>query len=112
MRCIFYIFLVSQLFNFLGVFAEKKNLPELETVNWEKVKGNKPEPLKKIIWKSYTEDENFFKNNNYNKEVDTSRPDIVKIIMNLKKYWDEIGEANRNTIWLYFQVMIKLVEKL
>ena len=34
--------------------------------------------------------EEFFKNNNYNKEVDTSRPDIVKIIMNLKKYWDEI----------------------
>jgi len=56
--------------------------------------------------------EEFFKNNSYDKEVDTSRPDIVKIIMNLKKYWDEIGEANRNTIWLYFQVMIKLVEKL
>jgi len=66
MRWIFYIFLVSQLFNFLGVFAEKikKDLPELNTVNWEKVKENKPEPLKKIIWKSYKEDENYFKNKN------------------------------------------------
>ena len=66
MRWIFYIFLVSQLLNFLGVFAEKikKDLPELNTVNWEKVKENKPEPLKKIIWKSYKEDENYFKNKN------------------------------------------------
>ncbi len=40
MRWIFYIFLVSQLFNSLGIFAEKikKDLPELNTVNWEKVK--------------------------------------------------------------------------
>ena len=66
MRWIFYIFLVSQLLNFLGVFAEKikKDLSELNTVNWEKVKENKPEPLKKIIWKSYKEDENYFKNKN------------------------------------------------
>jgi len=66
MRWIFYIFLVSQLFNFLGVFAEKikKDLPKLNIVNWEKVKENKPEPLKKIIWKSYKEDENYFKNKN------------------------------------------------
>jgi len=62
--------------------------------------------------KIMNKDEMFFKNNNYDKEVDTSRPDIVKTIVTLKKYWDEIGENNRNTIWLYFQVMIKLVEKL
>ena len=44
MRWIFYIFLVSQLFNFLEVFAEKieKDLSELNTVNWEKIKENKP----------------------------------------------------------------------
>ena len=66
MRWIFYIFLVSQLFNVLGVFADKikKDLSELNPVNWEKVKENKPEPLKKIIWKSYKEDENYFKNKN------------------------------------------------
>ena len=66
MRWIIYIFLVSQLFNSLEIFAEniKKNLSEPNTVNWEKVKKNKTEPLNKIIWKSYTEDENFFKNNN------------------------------------------------
>ena len=66
MRLIFYIFLVCQLFNSIEIFAEKikKDLSEPNTVNWEKVKKNKTEPLKKIIWKSYTEDENFFKNNN------------------------------------------------
>ena len=55
MRWIFYIFLVSQLFNFLGVFAEKikKDLSELNTINWEKVKEKKPVPLKKIIWKNF-----------------------------------------------------------
>jgi len=36
MRWIFYIFLVSQLFNFLGVFAEKikKDLSKLNTDYW------------------------------------------------------------------------------
>ena len=65
MRLIFYIFLVSQLFNSIEIFAEKikKDLSEPNTVYWEKVKKNKTEPLKKIIWKSYTEDENFFKHN-------------------------------------------------
>ena len=54
------------LFNSLGIFAEKikKDFSGLNTANWEKVKENKTEPLKKIIWKSYKEDENFFKNNN------------------------------------------------
>ena len=66
MRWIFYIFLVSQLFNSLEIFAEKtkKDLSEVNTVNWEKVKENKTEPLNKIIWKSYKEEDNFFKNNN------------------------------------------------
>ena len=64
MKLIFYIFLFSQLFNFLGVFAEKikENSSQVNTVNWEKVEGNKSKPLKKIIWKSYKEDENYFKN--------------------------------------------------
>ena len=64
MRWIFYIFLVSQLLNFLGVFAEKikKDLPELNTVNWEKVKENKTKSKEKIIWKSYKNDRFYFEN--------------------------------------------------
>ena len=66
MKWIFYIFLVSQFFNSLGIFAEKirKDLSESNSFIWEKVEENKPEPLKKIIWKSYKGDENYFKNKN------------------------------------------------
>ena len=65
MKLIFYIFLFSQLFNFLGVFAEKlkESSSGINPVNWEKVE-EKSKPLKKIIWKSYKGDENYFKNKN------------------------------------------------
>tara|TARA_B100000886_G_scaffold339150_1_gene303769 strand:- start:352 stop:2175 length:1824 start_codon:yes stop_codon:yes gene_type:complete len=64
MRLIFYIFLISQLLNLLGVFAEKvkKDSSGLNSVNWEKVDENKHKPLKKIIWKSYKNDEFYFGN--------------------------------------------------
>ena len=66
MKFIFYIFLFSQLFNFLGVFAEKvKEDPSgMNPVFWEKMEENKSKPLKKIIWKSYKQDENYFTNEN------------------------------------------------
>ncbi len=66
MRLILYIFLISQLLNFLGVFAEKEkeDLSGINTIIWEKVEENKSKPLKKIIWKSYERDENYFKNEN------------------------------------------------
>jgi len=61
---IFYIFLISQFLNFLGVFAEKvkEDLSELNSVRWEKIEENKSNPLKKIIWKSYKNDEFYFGN--------------------------------------------------
>lgn len=64
MRLIFYIFLISQFLNFLGVFAEKvkEDLSELNSVRWEKIEENKSNPLKKIIWKSYKNDEFYFGN--------------------------------------------------
>ncbi len=64
MKSIFYILLFSQLLNFLGVFAEKvkEDSSGTNSVIWEKVEKNKSNPLKKIIWKSYKGDENYFKN--------------------------------------------------
>ena len=64
MKFIFYIFLISHLFNFLGAIAEKvkENLSGLNSVKWEKLEENKSSPLKKIIWKSYKNDEIYFKN--------------------------------------------------
>ena len=66
MKFIFYVFLFSQLLNFLGVFAEKlkESSSVINPVNWEKVEENKSKPLKKIIWKSYKGDGNYFKNEN------------------------------------------------
>ncbi len=66
MKLIFYIFLFSQILNFFGVFAEKlkENSSGIKPVNWEKVEENKSKTLKKIIWKSYKGDENYFKNEN------------------------------------------------
>ena len=66
MRLVFCIFLFSQLLNFLGVFAEnfKKDSYRINKVIWEKVDEKQSRPLKKIIWKSYKGEENYFKNEN------------------------------------------------
>mgnify|MGYP003304615924 CR=1 FL=1 len=66
MKSIFYLLLCSQLLNFLGVFAEKvkEDSSGTNSVIWEKVEENKSTPLKKIIWKSYKGDENYFKKEN------------------------------------------------
>ncbi len=66
MRLVFYIFLISQLLNFVGVFAgkAKEDSSEENSINWEKVEENKSKPLQKIIWKSYKNDEFYFGNKN------------------------------------------------
>ena len=64
MRLIFYLFLISQLLNFIGVFAEKvrEDSSRLNTINWEKVDEDNSKPLKKIIWRSFKNDESYFEN--------------------------------------------------
>ena len=63
MKLIFYIFLFSQLLNFLEVFPEKlkESSSGINSVKWEKVEKKESKPLKKIIWKSYKGDKNYFK---------------------------------------------------
>ena len=65
MRFVFYLFFISQLLSFIGVFAEKvrEDSLELNSINWEKVEENKSKPFKKIIWRSYKNDESYFGNN-------------------------------------------------
>ena len=65
MKLIFFIFLISQLLNFLEVFAqkEKENSPQLSSIKWERVEENS-KPLKKIIWRSYNNDESYFEDKN------------------------------------------------
>jgi len=64
MRLIFYLFLISQLLNFIDVFAEKGKVDssQLNSINWEKIEENKSKPFKRIIWKSYKDDESYFEN--------------------------------------------------
>ena len=64
MRLIFYIFLISQLSNIISVFAEKftKDSPQLNPIKWEKIEENNSYKLKKIIWKSYKNDDSYFQN--------------------------------------------------
>ena len=46
MKFAFYFFIIAQILNSLGVFAEKviKDSPELNSIKWEKMKKNKNEP--------------------------------------------------------------------
>ncbi len=64
MKFAFYFFIIAQILNSLGLFAEKfiKESSEFNSVKWEKIIENKKKPLKKIFWKSYKDDKNFFKN--------------------------------------------------
>ena len=66
MRFVFYLFIFSQLFNFVSVLADKytKESPESEIIKWEKIQEKNSNDLKKIIWKSYKDDESYFQNNN------------------------------------------------
>ena len=74
MRFILYIFLLSQIFNFLRVIAEKVNedKSELNKIRWEKVSEKKTIPLNNIIWKSYNDDETLFENVNVNEASKTN----------------------------------------
>ena len=65
MRLLFYLFIFSQLFNFVNVFADKytKESPRSKIIKWEKIQennSNNSNNLKKIIWKSYKDDESYF----------------------------------------------------
>ena len=63
MRLFLYIFFISQLLNFQDVFAQKviKDSSQINSIKWEKVE-EKSKPLKKIIWRSYNNDESYFEN--------------------------------------------------
>ena len=66
MRLVFYLFIFSQLLNFVSVFADKytKESPKLKLIKWEKIEENNSNNLKKIIWKSYKDDKSYFQNKN------------------------------------------------
>ena len=65
MKLFFYFFIFSQFIIVFGVFAEKvKKTVKSDPIIWEKVKETESNKLKKIIWKSYKDDEIYFRNEN------------------------------------------------
>ena len=94
MRLFFFILILSQLINSLVVIAEKKkDYRGLNSIRWEKVQGNKSNNLKKIIWKSYNDDESYFQNksvvttemkklNDYRNENKDKDIDIFQLTLN------------------------------
>tara|TARA_B110001469_G_C9547915_1_gene271889 strand:+ start:243 stop:614 length:372 start_codon:yes stop_codon:yes gene_type:complete len=53
--------------------------------------------------------ETFFLDNNYNDDIDTDDiENLYSIINKLKKYWCSLSDSNKETVWKYLQVLIKL----
>ena len=112
MRFFFYIFLLSQLFNFLDVYAQKvkKDSSQLDSIKWEKV-DEKSKSLKKIIWRSYNNDESYFEDEILENKIErttwrnrTLRFSFEDIDMpNAGEYMGlySIGAYDRLTPWLY-----------
>ena len=75
MRLFFYIFIFSQLINFLVVLADKvnKDSRDVSSIKWEKVQEDKSNNFEQIIWKSYNDDESYFQD-----EIDL-KPEIKKL---------------------------------
>ena len=50
----------------MSVLADKytKESPESKIIKWKKIQEKNSNDLKKIIWKSYKDDESYFQNNN------------------------------------------------
>ena len=82
MRLVFYLFLISQFLNFIGVFAEKvrEDSSGLNPINWEKIEENKSKPFKKIIWKSYKNDESYFGNKKQQSSIKRTIPLNLSLI--------------------------------
>ena len=62
MRLVFYLFIFSQLLNLVSDLADKytKESPKSKIIEWEKIQEKNSNDLKKIIWKSYKDDESYF----------------------------------------------------
>lgn len=68
-----------------------------------------------------SKDENFFLNNSFNEVQNLNKQlqieeeeeeEIFKVINQIKNYWKELSQENRDTIWEYMEVMVKLSDQL
>jgi|TARA_B110000211_G_C13604035_1_gene345984 hypothetical protein len=54
-----------------------------------------------------THNEKFFLENDYDHDEHVSD----KLISKLKKYWSDFNTDNKNTVWQYFTILLKICEK-
>lgn len=84
-----------------GIFLLKKTNPKKIA---EIFKNYITQYRKKIVDK----DEAFFLNNEYS-ELDISNEENFTVTMNkLKSYWKDLSDTNKDKVWQYFQVLLKL----
>ena len=82
MRFIFYLVIFSQFLNLVAVLAEKEKIDttKLRSIKWEKVRDNKSNNLKKIIWKSYKDDESYFNDENQKYKLNKNLESANKLL--------------------------------
>jgi len=88
MRLIFFILLLSQILNFLDVFAQeiKNESSKSNSVKWEKLERNF-KSFKKIIWRPYNDDDSYYEDDTLDNRLD----DILN------------DKHEKNKIFVYYQ---------
>lgn len=91
--------------NIFKVNKEKFNM--LIKYNVKKIMNEFYNHLYKFKNEILTKDEKFFLEQISNLNDDSN----LKNIIDLKHLWLDLDEKNKNTLWLYFQVLITLIDK-
>ena len=58
-------------------------------------------------------DENYFIKKTYNEDIEGLEYDTewtLDQVLNLKELWGQLDDNNKETIWIYFNVLIKITE--
>lgn len=105
------LLLVFPNFNNLKLFKEKLNML---------IKFNPKKPIeyfKNTVYKFNeeikTKNEKFFLDKKYDQDitvVENDREWALDEVLNIKTLWKELNAENKETIWTYFNILIKLVE--
>ena len=78
MRLFIYLFIISQFLHIIGIFAEKGKEESIDSdsIQWEKVKEDRSNNLKNIIWKPYYDNSSDLENNSKKKFLNTQKKKI------------------------------------
>lgn len=91
----------------------KKGIELLKKFNPKKIPLLFKEYVKFYKTEIKNRNEDFFLKNNY-KDIDIIKDDneIFNIINKIKEYWKTLSEENKNKIWNYLDIMIKLTDNI